>query len=125
MDGAEERDEGGPEAPGDWIGKIRNLRSRGKDRHSIHKDHVAADAEGGSGEGDLDCFGSGRGAGHERGAGKQAGLVQLGYGAVYSAGQAEVVRVDDESAHRVSLSTLRGCIESGRRWRQDCARSLV
>jgi hypothetical protein len=34
--------------------------------------------------------------------------VQLRHRAVDSARQAEVVRVDDEAPHRVSLSTLRG-----------------
>ena len=69
---------------------------------------MAADAERGHGQRDFDGVGGCGSACHEGGAREHACLMQLRDGAVYATGQAEVVRVDDEAAHRVSLSILGG-----------------
>jgi len=66
---------------------------------------VAADAERGCREGELDGFFGGWGMGHERSAGESSGVVQLEDGAIDTGGQTEVVGVEDETAHGVSVST--------------------
>ena len=98
----------GTESPGNWVGQGWDFAMGGKHRLAINQNQMAADAERGHGERYFDCIAGARSVGHERGAGQDAGLVQLRHRAVDSARQAEVVRVDDEAPHRVSLSTLRG-----------------
>jgi hypothetical protein len=84
--GAEERGDG--------------LRRRGG--NPVGKDDVAAYAEGrigvGDGDGIVECSASG----HQGSGGERVGVVKLCDGAVDAWGEAEVVRVDDESgSHRV------------------------
>ena len=63
--------------------------------------------------------------GHERGAGQYAGVVQLEDGAVDAGGQAEVVGVHDEAAHRPSVPIGTDRIGRGETFRADRTRTLV
>jgi hypothetical protein len=65
---------------------------------------MAAHAEGWRLEGKFDGFLGSAGAGHERSAGDEAGGVEFDDAAIDAGGQAEIVGVDDETAHGVSLS---------------------
>ncbi len=71
----------------------------GSDGDAVCQHDVAADGERGACVGECDGVGKGRAVGHERGGEQAAGVVQFGDGAVYAGGEAEVVRVDEESAH--------------------------
>jgi len=98
----------GAESAGGCLGQVGKIASSRENRFSIEQNHMAADAEGGCGTRDIDGVGSGGSARHECCAGEETGLVQLGDGTIYALCQAEVVRVDDETPHRVSLSIVAG-----------------
>jgi len=66
---------------------------------AVDEDDVAADAQRGCGEGELDGFFGGAGAGHEGGAGELALAVQLEDGAIDAAGEAKVVGVYYQALH--------------------------
>ncbi len=66
------------------------------DGQAVDKDQMAAHAKGGIGKGKGCSVIESRAAGHEAGGGEDAGLVQLGDGAVDAGGEAEVVCVEDE-----------------------------
>jgi len=72
----------------------------GKQRSAVDQNNVATDAKPGGILRIRDCIVSRGGVGHERGAGENAGLVELEDGAIYSQRQAKVVRVDNDSPHR-------------------------
>ena len=55
----------------------------------------------------IDGFVGGAGPRHQRSAGQHAGRVQFDDGAIHAGGQPEIIGVDNEAAHRLSLST--GC----------------
>jgi hypothetical protein len=82
---------------------------------------MAADAEGGHGEGHVHGLFGGFGPGHERRAGEDLSRVQLEDGAVDSGGHPEIVGIDDKTRHGDSLS-----IPQEKRfamWRMGCLRS--
>jgi hypothetical protein len=74
-------------------------------RNSGNQDNVAADAEGGHGEGHVYGFVNGCGPRHECRAGKNFGSVEFENGAVDSGGHPEIVGIDDKAGHGDSLST--------------------
>ena len=78
------------------------MRCGWRDGGAVGEDDVAADAEGGVGVGDGDGVVEGGAVGHEGGGGEGAGGVELGDGAVDAAGEAEVVRVEDEASGHLS-----------------------
>ena len=92
----------------DLVGLHTHLGSQlfepGTYRQAIHQHHVAADAKGGCGEGNLDCIARGRGPRHQRGAGQHSGLIQFNDGPVDPGGQSKVVGIENEAAHRLSVS---------------------
>ena len=77
---------------------------------------MAADAEGGPGEGERDGVREGRTRGHEGGGGEGAGVVELGDGAVDARGEAEVVGVDDEAGHWEWLVLSGWCLVGEQVW---------
>ena len=85
----------------------RGKLPRGELRLAIHQNHVTAHAQRRRGASQLDGFSSGRGARHQRGAGEQPGPVHLDDGAIDPGGQSKVIGIEDETAHGVSLSTMR------------------
>jgi hypothetical protein len=67
------------------------------DGYAVDEGDVAAYAEGGVGARDGDGVIKRRAVGHECGRGEGAGLMKLGDGSVDARGEAEVVRVEDET----------------------------
>ena len=72
---------------------------------TVGEDDVAADAERGVLPGDVDGIGKGRAGGHEGGGGEDAGLMELGDGAVDAGREAEVVGIEDQrDAHASTIA---------------------
>ena len=91
------------ERSGSPIDKGGNLARRERGL-AIYQNHVAADAERGSGTGNGDGLVCGSCVRHERCAGQNAAGMQLGNGSVDSRCQAKIVGVYNETAHGLSLS---------------------
>lgn len=70
---------------------------RVRDRDTVDEDDMTADAERWTGEGEGDCVVEGCTAGHESCGANGAGVMQLGDSAIDAAGEAEVIRIDDEA----------------------------
>ena len=75
-------------------------------RLAVDQNQMAADAERGNCAGQVDGLVGGAGRGHQRSAGEDSGAMQLDDGAVDSRRQSKIVRVDNETAHRLSLSRV-------------------
>ena len=79
--------------------------SRREHGHAVHQHHVAAHAEAWCRAAQFDGLVCGCGLGHQCCTGEHARAMQFDDCAVYSGGQAEVICVDNEAAHRPSVST--------------------
>ena len=76
-----------------------------RDWTSIDEYDVAADAQGRVGNGELNGFIGGGCARHKGGAGQHSVAMQFDDCLVDAAGEAEVVGIDDEAFHQLSLPT--------------------
>jgi hypothetical protein len=107
IESAQERRQGWAEASADRVGQAGNL-AEGRERGlAVDQDHVAADAERGRSEGDVDGLFGSCALGHERGAGERAHCMQLAHGAVHAPRKSEIICVDNQPAHGPSVSTGR------------------
>ena len=101
-EGLNEIDEGGAEGFAVGAEECGDAFGRG-DGDAVGEDDVAAYAEGGVGVGGGDGVGKGWAGGHESGGGEGPCPVKLDDGAIDAGGEAEVVRVDDESGRHSSV----------------------
>ena len=100
----QKRSQRGLKAACPCINKRGNLSGR---QHgiAIHQNHVAAHPQRWRRTGHLDSLLSRRRPCHQGGAGQRSRSMQLQNGAVDPGSQPEVIRVDNEAAHRLSVST--------------------
>ena len=95
---------------GEGVAKSAAIGAKGRDlrwgqgRRAVDEEDVAANFEGGVGEGAGDGVVEECAGGHEGGGGERAGAVEFGDGAIDAGGEAEVVGVNEEghgSGYRV------------------------
>jgi hypothetical protein len=99
--------QGDGEAAGLFLDKGRNVLGR-EDGPAVDEHNMAADAQCWRGVRQANRLVSRAGTRHQRGAGEYAGVVQFDDGPVHPGGQPEVVGINNEAAHRVSLSIAAG-----------------
>ena len=78
---------------------------RGKHRLAIDQHYMAAYAQRWRGARQFNGFFCGGSFGHQRGAGQRSAPVEFDNGAIYPGGQSEVVGVENEAAHWLSVTT--------------------
>jgi len=94
----------GVEAPGARLHQRGNL-PRCELRLTVGQHHVATHAQLRQPTRQFDGLFRRRGARHQGGAGQQSGPVQFGNSAINAGGQPKIVGIEDETAHRLSVST--------------------
>jgi hypothetical protein len=74
---------------------------RAEQRRAIYQNQMAAHRKLWARLRDLDGVVEGQGVGHQSGGGHDAGAVRLHDSAIHSGGEAEVIRIDDQTPHAI------------------------